>query len=269
MFRRGYVDGGWGQIHLRQAGNGPAPTLVCLHATAYSSRSLTPLLPPLACGRRVIALDTPGYGSSDGPDAPVALERYADAIAEALRALAPGDAVDLFGYHTGAMIAAELAVSHPVLVRRLVLIGVPYFEGAAKAEWRARLVHPTTLGPTLDQFADRWAFLVARRAAGFSLARGFDNFADELLAYPREWYAHHALFDYDAGPRLQRVHQPALIINPDSPLAAASRHAASLMANAEVLERPDLRGAILDNATAELACLIDGFLRTPTSTGSG
>ena len=217
MIRRGYVDAGWGQVHFREAGSGTAPALICLHATAYSGRSLSPLLPPLAPDRRVVALDTPGYGASDGPREPVAFEQYADAVGEAVERLEPGRAVDLFGYHTGALIATELAVRRAALVRRLVLIGVPFFEAASKEAWRAKLVHRTALSDRLDQFDGRWDYLVANRASGFSLARGLDNFVDELMVYPREWYAHHALFEYRAAARLPLVGQPVLIINPDSP----------------------------------------------------
>jgi pimeloyl-ACP methyl ester carboxylesterase len=260
MIRRGYVDAGWGQVHYREAGRGAQPALICLHATAYSGRSLSPLLQPLARDRRVVALDTPGYGGSDGPAEPVAFALYADAIGDAIERLRT-EPVDLLGYHTGALIATELAVRRPALVRRLVLIGVPFFQGDDHTAWRAKLVHPTTLTEDFDQFRDRWNYLVAHRAAGFSLSRGMDNFADELLVYPREWYAHHALFDYAAAPRLKLVRQPVLVINPASPLADASRAAARIMPDAKVQELPDVTGAIFDTAANVLALHIDGFLR--------
>jgi pimeloyl-ACP methyl ester carboxylesterase len=260
MPRRGYLDAGWGQLHYRELGSGARPALVCLHATAYSGRSLSPLLAPLARDRRVVALDTPGYGGSDGPEAPVAFERYAEAIGDAIARLDAGP-VDLFGYHTGALIATELAVRRPALARRLVLIGVPFFQDDNKPAWRARLVHPTTLTEDFEQFRERWTYLVAHRAAGMPLSRAMDNFADELLVYPREWYAHHALLEYDAAPRLKLVRQPVLIINPASPLADASRAAARRMANAPRQELPDVSGAIFDTAADVLAPRIECFLR--------
>jgi pimeloyl-ACP methyl ester carboxylesterase len=260
MLRRFYVDAGWGQVHGREAGTGARPALICLHATAYSSRSLSPLLPLLAQDRRVVALDTPGYGNSDGPAEPVAFEHYADAIGDAIGRLGPAP-VDLFGYHTGALIATELAVRNPALVRRLVLIGVPFFQGDDHPAWRAKLVHPTVLTEDFAQFRDRWHYLVADRAVGLSLSRGMENFADELLVHPRGWYAHHALFDYVAEPRLRLLRQPALVINPASPLADVSRAAARIMPNATVQELPHVTGAIFDTAADVLAPRIDAFLR--------
>ena len=69
--RRAYADSRFGQLHYRAlgptAGRAVQPTLICLHATAYSGQTFEPLMPWLAHERRVIALDTPGYGQSDGP----------------------------------------------------------------------------------------------------------------------------------------------------------------------------------------------------------
>ena len=49
MIERRYVRGRFGQVHLRESGvaSGAVP-LVCLHATAYSSRSFEALMRALA-----------------------------------------------------------------------------------------------------------------------------------------------------------------------------------------------------------------------------
>lgn len=263
IVRKGYAFNRWGQLHYRETGEGPQPPLVCLHATAYSSRSFLPFMPELADSRRVIALDTPGYGESDAPPEPPTLAAYAEVMATALRVLSPDRPVDLFGYHTGALIATEMAAQAPERVRRIVLIGVPYFERLDKAAWRARLVHQNTLDDRLDQFKARWDFFVTQRAAGYTLARGFDNFVDELKSYPRDGWAHQALFDYPCTERLALVRCPVLVINPASTLAEASRHAAEVLPDARVLERPDLGGALFDQAAAPLAQAMRAFLDAP------
>ena len=127
--RRAYVNSRFGQLHLRELGSGPRPPLLCLHATAYSGQTFEPLMPWLADARRVIALDTPGYGQSDGPGALPPFEVYAQAIVEALPGLVGEQPLDLFGFHTGALLAIEMALLAPTCVRRLVLVGVPFFEG--------------------------------------------------------------------------------------------------------------------------------------------
>ena len=255
--RRAYVDAGWGQVHYRDSGTGPV--LACLHATAYSGRSLAPLMPHLP-GRRVVALDTPGYGGSDGPGEPVPFEAYATALADALQHISPGAPVDLFGYHTGALIATEIAVQRPGLVRRIVLMGVPFFLGEEHAVWHRKLVHRTELTGSFDQFRSRWSYLVTNRAAGVTLRRGFDNFVDELAVYPREWWAHEALFQYQPQSRLPLVQCPVLVINPVTPLADASRAAAAVIPGAVLREMPDVPEAPFDTEAAKMAEAIAAFL---------
>ncbi len=257
--RKAYVDSPHGQIHLRRntvvAGSRP---LVCLHATAYSSQTFQPLLDAYDGIRSVIAIDAPGYGGSDAPSGPIDLAGYAEAIGTAIEACCDGP-VDLLGYHTGAYIAAQLALSDRDLVAGLVLIGVPYFQALGFEEWRDRLSARHVLGDGLDQFAERWNFLVANRAAGLTLARGFENFVDELRAWPNGWWAHEAMFAWDADAMLPQVAQPVLIINPAGHLAVASRAAAGLLPDVRIYEMPDLEGAIFERAPARIRDAIEGI----------
>ncbi len=261
----GYTDGPYGQLHHWEAGAaGALPDLVCLHATAYSGRTFSTVMEHLARTRRVIALDTPGYGGSDSPPGEIGVEAYAEAIAQGVRAIrSDARPVDLFGYHTGALIATEMAALHPNLVRRIALVGVPYFDGADREAWRAKLAHETELTESFDQFRARWDFFVTRRAEGLPLARGFDNFVDELRAYPREGWAHKALFNYDAQARLPLVAAQVSVINPTGALAAPSRAAALLMPHATVREVPALAGAPLDLGAALLSSELARFLDNP------
>lgn len=258
--RRRYVDGRFGQVHLWEAGEAnDQPALVCLHATAYSGQTFLPLMRRLAPQRHVIALDTPGYGGSDAPPQRVGLSDYATALTDAVAACSTG-AVDLFGYHTGALLAAEMALQAPTSVRRLVLSGIPLFRGDDHAAWRSKLVHVTELSESFDQFRERWDYFITGRTPGLSLARAFDCFVDELRAYPRDWWAHDAMFDYDAVARLPQVRQPVRVINLASSLAAASRDAAALMPRASVVELPQLGGAPFDLGAELLAQEIEAFL---------
>ena len=258
--RRAYVDSIWGQLHYRELGGGPRPPLVCFHATAYSGQTFEPFMPYLADARRVIAIDTPGYGHSDGPPELPSFESYAATLAEALPVLVGAGPVDLFGFHTGAMLAVEMALQSPAQVRRLVLVGVPYFEGEDRATWRARLVQETQLSESFEPFRARWDYFITQRTPGLPLARAYACFVDELQAYPREWWAHAALFDYPAVERLARVQQPVLVVNPSSALAPASRRAAALLPNAQVIERPELHGAVFDLGAEVLAQAMQPFL---------
>ena len=131
--RRGFVGIAEGQVHYRAAGlasDHPTwPTLVMLHASPGSARALEPLLRAFGASRHAIALDTLGNGDS-APPAPADpdIAYYADAHLRAMDALGLGR-VDLYGAHTGATMAIEIARRQPQRLRRMVLDGVSLFEG--------------------------------------------------------------------------------------------------------------------------------------------
>ena len=115
--------------------------------------------------------DPPGYGGSDPPQRDWDIADYADDLAETLKAGEAGR-TDLLGYHTGAFIAAEMARRHPGFVRRLVLIGIPFFEGETRQVWRRRLAERKTLTPDLAQFEERWDYFITHWHAGVGLEPG-------------------------------------------------------------------------------------------------
>ena len=130
--RRHYVTvGGERQVHYRRAGEGPA--FVLMHESPLSSQSLKRLIGALASRFTVLALDTPGYGSSDGmvgfeqPE----IDDYAAAAADTLEALGV-ESCAVYGAHTGAAIALELAASRSDLVTAAILDGLPVFTAAER-----------------------------------------------------------------------------------------------------------------------------------------
>ena len=263
--RKIYVDGPFGQIHVRTTSPVAGVTpLVCLHATAYSSQSFLPLMQAFNGRRQIIAIDTPGYGESDGPGGPVDIAAYADATVAAIEQLADGPVV-ILGYHSGGYIAAEIAIERPELVERLALIGVPYFQALDFDLWKGKLASPHHLDADLAQFAERWDYFVTNRHASVKLERGFANFVDELKAWPNGWWAHDALFQYDSDHRLPKVQQPVLILNPDSHLGEASRKAGALLSDCVIREMPDCSGPVLEAAPVQIANAIEDWLSEPAT----
>ena len=80
------------------------------------------VLPPLAANRRIISVEQQAHGHTADIDRPLSYEQMADDTAALLRHLNI-DQVDVFGYSFGSAVGLQLAVRHPDLVRKLVLVG--------------------------------------------------------------------------------------------------------------------------------------------------
>lgn len=107
------------QIH------GTGEPLVLLHGGLGSTEMFGPILPQLAQGRQVIAVDLQAHGRTADIDRPIRYEFMADDIAALIRHLGLEQA-DLMGYSLGAGTALRTAIQHPQLVRRLVVISTPF-----------------------------------------------------------------------------------------------------------------------------------------------
>lgn len=259
---RRYVDGAFGQLHLRVATPSRRPTappLVLLHQSPLSGRMFDRLLPLLAVDRLAIAVDTPGYGESDRPATQPALGAYGDAIVEALRD-PYGPRLDLVGYHTGAAIAAELAARRPDRVRRLVLISMPFFDGARRIAMLKQLGEKTPYADDGSHLPALWTGTFRVKPAGQSA----DDVARLVAEKQRvgrfgEW-ALAAAMSVDFGPILPRIRQPALVLTPHDGLEDESAAAAKLMPRAAVVDLPALAYGLFDAAPAQVAASILAFL---------
>lgn len=98
------------------------PVVFFVHLAATLDNWDPRVIDAIARTRHVITFDQLGVGSSSG-QFPDTLEEAAD---DAYRLITRGlayDTIDVFSFSMGGMIAQDLAVAHPELVRRLVLTG--------------------------------------------------------------------------------------------------------------------------------------------------
>ena len=209
--RKKYVDGPIGQVHVREMGDG-AP-LVLLHQTAWSSLQFKNAMPLLASrGIRCIAIDTPGYGLSDGPDQPPTIYDYAESLASVLDALGLGQTIVL-GHHTGASIATAFATEYPGMVERLFLHGVPIYTAEEREQRLSRPHFDQTPREDGSHLIDRWAVTdkvsgqkASPEAIHWSLVQFF-------WAGSNEWFGHHAAFSYDLETDFKALTMPATVIS--------------------------------------------------------
>ncbi len=116
--------------------NGPA--LVLIHGLGTHIGYWRENIPGLTqAGVRVIALDLPGYGKSDKPDtASYSLRYYAQTIIGLLKHLNISKAT-FVGLSMGGQIALTVALNHPDMVEKLVLLspaGIEVFK-EAEGKW--------------------------------------------------------------------------------------------------------------------------------------
>lgn len=160
---QGYVATEWGQLRYSSAGSG-SQTIVLLHEVPLSHAAYGRLVPLLTRRFRVVAVDFPGRGESDGPVMPATIEEYAKVFAQGVKALGLKRIV-LYGVQTGGSCAAQLAaVTLASRVEGLALSGVP--------------LYPRTLSAAEDP---RNAYGTARAASRYQVAEAIGRVACPVL----------------------------------------------------------------------------------------
>ena len=105
--------------------HGEGEPLLLLHGGLGSIDMFGPVLPVLAKGRRVIAVDLHGHGRTELGDRKINLIDMGNDMASLVKALG-FDKVDVLGYSLGGGVAFRLAVQHPEVVRRVALVSVGF-----------------------------------------------------------------------------------------------------------------------------------------------
>ena len=105
--------------------HGEGEPILLLHGGLGSIDMFRPLLPKLAEGRRIIAVDLHGHGRTSLGDREISLIDMGDDMAKILEQLGYAQ-VDVLGYSMGGFVAFRLAVQHPDSVRRLVLVSAGF-----------------------------------------------------------------------------------------------------------------------------------------------
>ena len=118
----GYAPVNGLNMYYEVHGSGGVPLLLLHGAFSNIDTDFAKVLPPLAANRQVIGVEQQGHGRTADIDRPLSYEQMADDTAALLRHLNI-DRVDVFGYSVGSAVGLQLAVRHPDLVRKLVLVG--------------------------------------------------------------------------------------------------------------------------------------------------
>src|SRR5262245_44165067 len=119
---------GYAAVHgleMYYASHGAGARLVMLHGGMSTAGDFYRILPALSKSRQIIAVEQQGHGHTADIDRPFSVEQMADDTADLLQQLGVRKA-DVFGYSDGGMVALELAIRYPELVRKLALSSAVY-----------------------------------------------------------------------------------------------------------------------------------------------
>ncbi len=263
--RRGYFESRYGQLHVHNAippggGFDEGTSLICLHATPRSGASLLPLLGLMGMDRSVYAPDLPGFGNSDPPPARPAVADYAGAVAEFCTTMRFRQ-IDVLGFQTGSLVAAELALALPTVVRRVVLMGVPVPDEAEREGFRRA---PWPIAPVADgsHLHVEWGRTRAAVHEGAPVEVLAKEFADKIGNGPLAWWGMHAAMQYPAAERLRLITQPTLLIRSRDGRGMDSTRARDLLPKARVVEQAEIYGSdLFESAPTQVCAVLREFLR--------
>lgn len=190
---------------------GTGPVLVCLHGIGSSHRSFEAQLSGLSRTFRVVAWDAPGYGRSADPGSAPGMDGYAATVADLIEGL--GGRAHLLGVSWGGVIATQVAITYPRLLRSLTLVGASVGSGrdpqsAAAMRERARELSESGAQSFAARRAPR---LLSDQAEPALVAKAVQIMAEDVRL-PGYGYAAEAMASTDLRPRLPQIVTPTLVL---------------------------------------------------------
>jgi pimeloyl-ACP methyl ester carboxylesterase len=248
--RKQYVDTALGQVHYRIRQGSGVP-IICFHQTASSSAMFEKFAASYAGSEPIIAMDTPGFGGSFDPlDAPT--------MPEAIKALGYNK-VHLFGHHTGACVAIEIAIAEPDLIESLMMIGPVILTPEERAAFASVYPKPFQLKADGSHLQIMWDY-VESIGGNSTLELHHREMVDTARAWQGHIKMYSKIWDQDFGALYTSVSCPMLVMCAEKDILWPMFSRATEM-------RPDASAVVIpgtnfepDEAPLEVSQAIQGYL---------
>ncbi|WP_371398114.1 alpha/beta fold hydrolase [Fretibacter rubidus] len=219
--RKGYFGDDGAQIHYRQwpglrdIGDWP---IIMLPPAPHTGLFFETAAAHMHECHTVYSIDYPGYGGSDTLIHPPTIEAYAEAFLPFITSL---KGVRLVGFHTGNLVAIELAARHPTFIQNMILVDVPYFDTETRDKYAASL-RPDGVPQDIKSAFDK----SVKGDSETERARSYALWVESQRSFANRNDAFKAAFKYDAKCRIKDVKCSTVICGTDSALYDLSKAAA-------------------------------------------
>lgn len=258
-----------GSLNLHYEEMGQGPPLVFLSGLGGDHRAFSVPMRHFASRFRTLAIDNRDVGQSDRARGPYSTADMADDVAGWLRGISV-EGAHIVGHSLGGLIAQELALGHPDLVKSLVLAS----SHAGADPWRIAVLQSWIMmrrlapGPgeftrlTLPWLAAPAFYHQEAQVEGLVLFSERNKTPQDFSAFERQA---HAAISHDTRDRLDRIKVPTLVMVGELDLVNPPRVAYELVeliegAKIEVLPQVGHLPHVEDNRTFRDVIL--SFLQT-------
>jgi pimeloyl-ACP methyl ester carboxylesterase len=201
MTQSGYIEANGVSYYYEVHGEGEP--LLLLHGGLGSIDMFLPGLPEFSAQRQVIAVELHGHGRTALGDRRISLQDMGDDMAVIVKELGHAQ-VDAMGYSLGGGVAFRLAVQHPDLVRRLVVMSAGYSTDGFHADMRALQGQMT--GASVDVMKGTPMYDTYMALAPHP--EEFPRFLDEMGDFMRQ--------DFDFSEDVKKLEMPVMLVYGDS-----------------------------------------------------
>jgi len=233
-------------VALQTIDRGTGPTVILIHGLGGQGADWTPQIDHLASRFRVLAPDLRGHGQSPKPAGPYAMRDLAADVAALIRRVGGGP-VHVVGLSLGGMVAFQLAVDDPALVRTLTIVN------SGPEVVPRNLTERFALSSRV--FVVKWfglermgRILAPRLFPGPDRASDRDRFLTQFLTNDRDAYlaSLRAIIGWRVTPRIGRITAPTLVVASELDYTPPERKEeyVRLMPNAKLVVVPDAHHAL-------------------------